>query len=274
MSATNYCAEYIEDSRKNSYDALPFMVKFNLDQIDRSIKFRLPDNGIILDVSKSPKLSVKDLPGVYGKYISVVRLPFDKVAVEFLHYVKDGENSGHFKAIVIARNNSMGGVSLNFCLKGKYNDSWLWSDMLVFIEPDFRIGLMRIPNSSSGDEVTSGEFTQDEQEFALRVTNVILNMMAALECSNSGTADIPASNMLNKKRIKKGKQPFFDYKVLTIDTKANSSKQKGGLSNGSTKRVHLRRGHIRRLADKTVWVNPCVVGDKSKGMITKDYKVI
>lgn len=33
--------------------------------------------------------------------------------------------------------------------------------------------------------------------------------------------------------------------------------------------VHLRRGHIRRLKTKNVWVNACVVGNKLRVLFKK-----
>ena len=84
--------------------------------------------------------------------------------------------------------------------------------------------------------------------------------------------DIAAIEQQGKKREAKGKVPFFTYKVLTLKPSKRSSGEGLGGTHASP-RVHLRRGHIRRLPDKRIWVNGCVVGDKSKGMVVKDYAV-
>ena len=53
---------------------------------------------------------------------------------------------------------------------------------------------------------------------------------------------------------------------------AESYRDDGGGTHASP-RVHLRRGHIRKIADgRTVWVQACVVGSKH-GMVLKDYKL-
>lgn len=275
MKATNYCAEYIEDS-VGSHETLPTMVDFNVSQINKSVKFRLPDNGFILDVTNKSNLSVGDLPIIYGKYLDIVKLPYDRVAIEFLHHVESDGQQGNFKVILLARNSDRDdeALSFNFCIKGKHNNEWLWSGIVVFITDDFRLKVGRLGGSGGDFARDNQDITDDEQVWVLRFSNIILSMLSALACSNSSLIKQSAPIKLNKSRIKKGKQPFFSYKVLTIDTKADAKQQKGGIGTGNTKRVHLRRGHIRRLPDKTVWVNPCVVGDKSKGMVTKDYRVI
>ncbi|MNC48955.1 hypothetical protein D3C75_981010 [compost metagenome] len=103
----------------------------------------------------------------------------------------------------------------------------------------------------------------------------LAQFMAALSCSNSTAADAtPPNPALNAKRRKAGKTPFFTYKVLTITTNGSASSKEGQCGTHGSPRVHLRRGHIRRLPEKTVWVNACVVGDKSKGLVQKDYKMV
>lgn len=78
---------------------------------------------------------------------------------------------------------------------------------------------------------------------------------------------------MNMKREKKGKQPIFSYKVLVVDPGNTKSVRGGGKGTHASPRVHLRRGHIRRLPKGNIWVNAAVVGDKSKGMVVKDYAV-
>ena len=70
---------------------------------------------------------------------------------------------------------------------------------------------------------------------------------------------------------KKGKLAFLEFKILTIDGNADHSAPGAARSSHISPRVYLRRGHIRRLKTKNVWVNSCVVGDKSKGIVQKDY---
>lgn len=104
---------------------------------------------------------------------------------------------------------------------------------------------------------------------------MLLQACAILNCANVKTDSLPASKDLNRKRVARGKQPFFEYKVLQLKDEAGPS---GGGSNGgshSSPRMHLRRGHIRNLASgNSVWVRPAVVNKgSSRGVIEKDYSL-
>ena len=102
----------------------------------------------------------------------------------------------------------------------------------------------------------------------------LCQFIAAMSCSNARTADdVAPDKELNRRRIQGGKQPFFTYKILELSASGSVSGNGGNGVGGGAKRVHLRRGHIRRLPDRNIWVNSCVVGDKSKGMVHKDYSV-
>ncbi|MDD2775704.1 MAG: hypothetical protein PHU06_07100 [Gallionella sp.] len=101
----------------------------------------------------------------------------------------------------------------------------------------------------------------------------IMGLVEILSCSNVCTETIPASHALNKKRTSKGKPPLFEFKVLTLDFQDNktNASEKGGTH--SSPRIHLRRGHIRRLPTKSIWVNATVVGNRQLGMVSKEYAV-
>ncbi|MCY1306435.1 hypothetical protein D9M70_562970 [compost metagenome] len=95
-----------------------------------------------------------------------------------------------------------------------------------------------------------------------------------LRCVNVATVEHPAPERLNAKREARGKVPLFSFKTLTL---AAPNARRPGLVLGGTHaspRVHLRRGHIRQLADgRSVWVQPCVVGSKH-GVVHKDYRLV
>jgi hypothetical protein len=98
--------------------------------------------------------------------------------------------------------------------------------------------------------------------------------LSVLNCSNVKRVKNDPSIQLQKARKKRGKLPLYSYWTLHIDLPTTHDK---GLPHGGTHsspRVHLRRGHIRRyLPGKWCWVQPCVVGNKSLGMVSKDYFV-
>ena len=104
--------------------------------------------------------------------------------------------------------------------------------------------------------------------------SMLLQTCSVLNCENVETSDVLPPKFLNQKRAAKGKQPFFSYKVLQLAAgavKARSSTPQGG--HHDSPRMHLRRGHLRRLEKKTVWVRPSIVGSATQGTVAKDYNV-
>lgn len=256
MSNSNYCAEYIQDNKNVPQRAV--FVAF----ADKAVKFRLPDFGIIMSVGNieaKGSAGLSELPATFSKYIAVMKLPYDTVALEFNH-------AGD-KMIVMAANHPDGTIRFTYSIKGVRNGVSVWLDTRVGVKinPDFNI--------QSG-AVEGEPLSNDESHIIYYVTYVILGFITALQCSNVVEADQVAEPKLNKSRIKKGKQPFFNYKVLTIDTQKNRGEKadSSSINSHNSPRAHLRRGHIRRLEDRNIWVNPCMVGDKD--FLSKDYKVI
>lgn len=81
-----------------------------------------------------------------------------------------------------------------------------------------------------------------------------------------------------RKKIKPAPKPKFEYKVLQISDEktvhAKSSTETPSTLTGVTRRTHLRRGHIRRLKERMIWVRPAVINPGSpKGVIAKDYQL-
>lgn len=102
---------------------------------------------------------------------------------------------------------------------------------------------------------------------------VVVQACSVINCANVTTVEISAPVALNKKRQEKGKQPFFSYKILQLSDERRETGNRGG-GNHSTPRMHLRRGHLRRLESKVVWVRPAMVNAGSNvGAVLKDYAV-
>lgn len=113
--------------------------------------------------------------------------------------------------------------------------------------------------------------------------NALIQFCAILNCANVSSSVVLASEKLNKKRVISKKIPLFDYRVLEIDTSGSefNSKDRHRRSDPDGRcetRMHLRRGHIRRVGlskglIRPVWVNAAVVGSVKCGMVKKDYLV-
>jgi hypothetical protein len=103
-----------------------------------------------------------------------------------------------------------------------------------------------------------------------------ITLMAALSCSNVGLQDIPAPDKLNKKRLKSGKPPMYGYKsvvVLTGQPGVDLGNEDLDSHDHRSVRSHLRRGHIRRLADnRRIWIQSTIV-NAGKGPLDQSYRV-
>jgi len=113
------------------------------------------------------------------------------------------------------------------------------------------------------DSYDLGDYSED--------LTVLLGLLNALACSN-----VHAESSSPKRAGKKVKTafPFDSYHVLKIDVpgKAGEGTASGG---HRSPREHLRRGHIRRLADgRRIWVNAAVIAaGRGAGVVTKDYAI-
>lgn len=135
--------------------------------------------------------------------------------------------------------------------------------------------------STDTGEVVDLDFGHDHfgllphRAWALAQTLRVSQAVEVFSCCNVQLAEHQPPRFINQKRINKGRVPFYAYKTLRITLDED---EKGGGQRGtgahSSPRLHLRRGHIRRLSDgRRVWVRAHLVGDKSHGMIHKDYDV-
>jgi hypothetical protein len=79
---------------------------------------------------------------------------------------------------------------------------------------------------------------------------------------------------INAKRIRKGKKPLIEFRLITVTGKKNELPS-AHHSTHAPPRQHWRRGHWRfmKKSGKKVWVEPMLVGDEKNGKIIKDYAV-
>jgi len=93
-----------------------------------------------------------------------------------------------------------------------------------------------------------------------------------LSCRNVHTEkSLPKKTSVAMNAGKKNAVPFDAYHYLVIDT-AKKSESSGVGGSHASPREHLRRGHIRRLADgRRIWVNATVVSVGNGGVVEKDY---
>ncbi len=103
---------------------------------------------------------------------------------------------------------------------------------------------------------------------------VLLELIEALSCSNVKESIHQEASKKNAQRIKSHKKPIWETKFLTLVVNEKQDKRiKGYMTSHASPRQHLRRGHIRRLPSKNIWVNSCVVGNIDNGIVEKQYKI-
>lgn len=105
--------------------------------------------------------------------------------------------------------------------------------------------------------------------------SMMIQACSVLNCDNVTTADIKAEAVMNRTRTSIGKQPFFSYKILQLNSESQPHGTVAGKQNShASPRMHLRRGHLRRLENKTIWIKHTMVNAGSKlGAVVKDYRV-
>lgn len=177
-----------------------------------------------------------------------LRLPFDKCWFEGDYFT-----GGRYVTLGAHVYNYKGVVRLNNFLKV----DGVWSF----------VGTLHCGEVFDGN--VCGEECHGDSAF---LTNILIaRFLSAIACKNVSIVDIHPPEKLQKKRLKNGKQPLFTFKILNIGQPKGGGSFSAGDS-GSV-RVHLRRGHPRQyLPGKWTWVQPCVVGDKKKGIVHKDYQ--
>ncbi|RZI40347.1 hypothetical protein EGT07_23680 [Herbaspirillum sp. HC18] len=125
----------------------------------------------------------------------------------------------------------------------------------------------RAVEAAGGRNQAFAQIMMDSRDEAM----MLVQACSVINCANVTTATVDAPAALNKKRRASGKQLFFSYKVLQL----SEEKRGAGTPNGgehASPRMHLRRGHLRRLDSKVVWVRPTMVNaDSPRGVVAKDY---
>jgi hypothetical protein len=255
-------------------------------EINRAVHFSLPDDGIIFD---------DDLKGLKSG-VKEFRLPYPVITLEYRalqENIRDSKTQSCPKRLVLAKECEFEGRHIIAVFAACYyqeRDQWLPLTMGFGIDWDGEIDVERTPSGLSfgirGGFLICNEphyndvkkRIGDESEDKLIADfwpemRVLLEFMEALSCSNVKPKLIePVDVQKQRRRAADGKLPIYETYVLTIPGNAVPKKDYQG-GNHASPRQHLRRGHIRHLPSGNIWVNSCVVGDPSKGIIEKQYEV-
>jgi len=296
ISARNYAAQAESSLKTHSRKLLAngfvddsVAVSMFSQNIGKAVHFALPDGG---------RIAMDELRGLTDV---VVRLPYPSITIEYFTAEREGRvcvtPSGTVDATesypkrlaLVTERETPEGVELKVQVASfsQRFQEWLPQTLSFRIMPwrgffnfyDKRVVLpgnpeimlkqvFKVMTSKYGVE---SSFKNCLFDISDEVT-ATLEMLEALACSNVKSEVLEKIDVAKqRKRAKAGKLPIYETRILTLPGGSSSGGGGGGSHNGP--RQHLRRGHIRRLSTKSVWVNACVVGDPSRGIIEKQYRV-
>jgi hypothetical protein len=256
-----------------------------------SIKFMLPDDGILLEDKELRGLD-KELP---------LHLPFKSMALEYRTSFIEGGH--HYKKVLFLEQHEKN-IGIYECLFIPNLGLWTF-DINKFFLPrrDYLPSDSEIAESNAAKAKLISKIEASDSEIPIKnlkknfsmvdkalssghglrqiKTNsifkvhhfkIILSLLNALQCSNVA---IQKSRTKSFGKKAKSKLPFDEYHVLTIEVHGTTKLGDIGIRSHRSPREHLRRGHIRRLSDgRRIWVNAAVISaGKGGGMIEKSYSV-
>lgn len=211
-----------------------------ISNIENAQTFRLPCDGVLPEVKG------------YCKFYDFMISPYDNYLIEIpcpngwvVFQVNAYEITG-------TRDRSLGCSIFN-----KYKGSWdILGSLRIDMTPDnykLKTDISDLPNGDAG-------------MFSWRV----FEFLVAVNTPNIKQITTNAPKLINKKRRAKGKTPLEGYKYLDLCEKIISPNE---VQSGeyAKKRMHWRRGHIRRLEDKTIWVRPALIG--TGNLVGKTYRL-
>lgn len=288
ITAKNYAAQ----AERALLESLPYyaemgyrgshkMVKTVAELIGKAVHFVTPDGGEILN---------DGLKGLHGMNI---HLPYDIMTIEYFvdksQSTKTDERETIYisKRLILAVDSKVFNQYIDIKADGIFVFSCCWLDGMWALQPAGAILkrdwqsqnnyiLVRALPEFLDEEFALGRTTIDDMRFDVSSDcGALMELLEALSCRNVSTANHQDAVVGNAKRVKEGKLPFYQTKMLVINS-GYSPSGKTGNGGGShvSPRQHLRRGHIRRIESGNIWVNSCVVGDSNKGIIKKQYSVV
>lgn len=229
-----------------------------IDLAQASQKFLLPDGGRLYDDPEYRALDESE----------PLKLPYPFIALEYARpgHATNEEGFKSTKSILFAREREDVIVLMPIMW---VDHEGMWGPMPEAAIP--RVGYLDRATVIGGYTAIKMQRADERlplSDYADEV-GALLCFLNVLQCRN---VHVERSDPKKIGKKIKAALPFDTYHVLTIDVPGKPS---DGTATGGHRspREHLRRGHIRRLADgRRIWVNATVVAaGRGAGVATKDY---
>jgi hypothetical protein len=266
MEPLNFCRQVTKQYSKliqipSLDETLRARMSHVLDLAAASQKFMLPDGGLLMD---DPELRAID------EKIDL-RLPHKFIALEFMHADSGNQDDVLTRRILFARERD-GFIQFSGCSRQIHDDIWVWLPECAIPITDY----LDRGNKSGLAIIKIRPLAPDANNPSLYhlYVKVLMCFLNALACSN---VHIKRNESTKSGKKVKAALPFDSYHILTIDPGKTGELANVATGGGShrSQREHLRRGHIRRLADgRKIWVNATVVcAGRGFNKVEKDYRI-
>jgi hypothetical protein len=283
IQALNYCTHAIENLSLEQFPAKevadnirPPFNKHTLAVLRRSEKFIIPAGGELLDISKK----------IRPQYMDLVHLPYDAVALEVPTppNAEDSRAPNFCDATIFllfyagaqqlprpdAGSSSVDPRTIIIRKIRHFRSLKLWD--LLPAEAHVRPDLL----DEGEDFCRFATFCPTRQDVAVKElldwgVDMLFQFCFTVNCQNVRREVHLPSIALSKKRHKAGKVPLYSHWTLVLNGDGDAKGRELGGSHASP-RLHLRRGHLRRLdTGPVIWVRHCMVGNPDRGVVEKDY---
>jgi len=200
---------------------------------------------------------------------NVWRPPFEFTLFEF------HEGRGAMAALCLPNDALAGGYArdaatavMGFVLTNAGEITVARARALIIHGPDFQIKM------SSLDWDGKTPIGREAAGFMESVATAVVGAVPLLGAKGVATELVAAPDRLNKHRLKKGKVPLYEHRIIKIGGVSSSGRVVGVGMERASPRMHWRRGHVRTLpSGKKAAVRAALISQGSRGFISHEYEV-
>ena len=291
MEHYNYCGYALADYKKfrrlleeNAKPSAIIVSDFLHKLLHKSQKFIMPEHGLVRDLSEDEIANLKCA-------LDDSKLPYDCVSLEYSSFGKQNI------ILAFAKNLIDDSVKFIFDYDSEYyfwhfvrEKYWLPHHYGGFLRKDVdifdnytelllkspillgEVGLELLENDME-DFVTNMDEDSNLALYFKDLQNSAMTLLLFLNAINCSNVTVEKASPAKRSVLQKtSPKAYYEHHFLRIDTNSKnvSSVALGG--SHASPREHVRRGHVRRLADgKTIWINDTVVNAGTEYKIDKTY---